>query len=358
MQVQLLNVAKVCQMSDNQSGKPTNPNAYLAGYGSGGDRCTQSCSEMVIATYQKPQPSVADAEAAMYKIVEAENSGRDVSVPEAGSTMVSTIKAHNAALSLTDTKYPSFAAIKACIDRSHMGIVGFNDYNKLMTSENKSPYSWHDPDNLGHVLVVVGYDDVHQWLLVHDPLIGTNDQPMWYTYASFQNAKVADLLEVNGPALNKSQGDSMALPSTWHDTGTELTNPTTSNVVSGVFREFILDNSWDETDVPVENVEVMAQLEVGNPKVGGGNQQVFRYSVLEQSASFNDNKVFKMYAGQEILALRKALADAQAPKPVPNPAIVGQALSDAAALFSSLSADLTKASSVSNEIAEAIKALG
>jgi len=78
-------------------------------------------------------------------------------------------------------------------------------------------------------------------------------------------------------------------------------------VVRG-FREYILSNPWDSSNIPREAEHGMTQLEVGNPSVGGGTSQAFRMTVLEWTP---DRGIFEMWVGQEIIALRK-LASAAA----------------------------------------------
>ena len=72
-------------------------------------------------------------------------------------------------------------------------------------------------------------------------------------------------------------------------------------VVRG-FREYILSNPWDSSNIPLEDEHGVTHLEVGNPSLGGGTSQAFRMAVLEWTP---DRGVFEMGVGQEIIALRK-----------------------------------------------------
>jgi hypothetical protein len=132
------------------------------------------------------------------------------------------------------------------------------------------------------------------------------------------------------------QGGSMA-PQGWHDDGTTLTAPNGHKVVQG-FRQFILANSWDAANWPLEEEHGQTPLELSNPSLGGGTQQIFRWTTLEWTAQ---RGVFVAWSGAEILALRAALA---AKKIV---ALPGSATIDAgdysapdAAVFATLTAEL------------------
>lgn len=101
----------------------------------------------------------------------------------------------------------------------------------------------------------------------------------------------------------------MGIPAGWHDnpqTGV-LTAPNGIVVVRG-FREYILENGWDANNLPLQVEQPMNPLELSNPGLGGGTQQVFRWTVLEWNA---DRGVFVSWVGQELLAYRKALQAAQ-----------------------------------------------
>ncbi|GLV60769.1 hypothetical protein KDH_75880 [Dictyobacter sp. S3.2.2.5] len=91
------------------------------------------------------------------------------------------------------------------------------------------------------------------------------------------------------------------VPAGWKDDGTTLTAPNGKVVVKG-FRDYILTHGWDSDDLPLENEQGVAQLEVGNPGLGGGTRQRFRRTTLEWSAT---HPVFEAWTGQELIALEQ-----------------------------------------------------
>lgn len=103
-------------------------------------------------------------------------------------------------------------------------------------------------------------------------------------------------------------GGNMNVPNGWHDDGSALTAPNGHRVTSG-FRQYILSNTWDPNDWPLEEEHGQSPLEISNPSLGDGTQQVFRMSVLEWIQS--QNKVIKAWGGQELLAVRAKLSPLQ-----------------------------------------------
>jgi len=100
-----------------------------------------------------------------------------------------------------------------------------------------------------------------------------------------------------------AQGGSM-VPQGWSDDGTTLTAPNGITVVHG-FRDYVLNNGWDPNNWPLEEEHGQTPLELSNPGIGGGTQQIFRTMVLEWAPSRN---VFTAWGGQELLKLRALLA--------------------------------------------------
>lgn len=97
-------------------------------------------------------------------------------------------------------------------------------------------------------------------------------------------------------------GLTMGVPTGWKDANGVLTAPNNIPVVMG-FRDYILNNTWDATDWPLEPEHGQNPLEKSNPGLGNGSQQVFRYSMLGYTP---DRGVFREWIGQELLALRGA----------------------------------------------------
>jgi hypothetical protein len=115
-------------------------------------------------------------------------------------------------------------------------------------------------------------------------------------------------------------GGEMGLPANWTDDGTALHNPSTAFVVTQGFRSYILGNTWDGNNVPIENVESANPIEESNPALGGGTRQLFRgFNGVDAQLEWTSAKgVFPGWIGPEIQFLRKdrdakaaALATAQ-----------------------------------------------
>lgn len=101
------------------------------------------------------------------------------------------------------------------------------------------------------------------------------------------------------------QGEVIMIPKGWQDDGTTLTAPNGHTVIQG-FRDFLLHHAWDADNWPLEEEHEQTPLELSNPDLGNGTQQVFRWAVLEWRPV--DNRVFVGWIGQELLKLRTLLA--------------------------------------------------
>ena len=114
-------------------------------------------------------------------------------------------------------------------------------------------------------------------------------------------------------------GRQMIIPIGWTDDGTALHNPVNAFVVAGTFRQYVLgilsSTVWNPVNVPLEDQHAQSPLEISNPPLGAGQQQVFRLSVLEESPAFNSGKPFESWVGQELLVLRAQIANPPPPQP-------------------------------------------
>jgi N-acetyl-anhydromuramyl-L-alanine amidase AmpD len=147
------------------------------------------------------------------------------------------------------------------------------------------------------------------------------------------------------------EGDTM-IPAGWKDDGTTLTAPNGVPVVRG-FRDRVL-NGWDANNLPLQAEQPMNPLELSNPGLGGGTQQVFRWTVLEWNA---DRGVFVSWVGQELLAYRKALHDAQtqiASLSQGETAALLKRVADDTSRFNQIGSDLNQIGSLLNEIVQVI----
>ena len=112
--------------------------------------------------------------------------------------------------------------------------------------------------------------------------------------------------------LQKAAGANVSgVPSGWTDDGTTLKAPNGVPVVRGM-RAFVLGNAWDASDVPMGPEVGVAQVEIGDPSIGGGVIQFFEKSgQLSWSPTFNGGQSYRTWNGKEESALRAALDAAQ-----------------------------------------------
>lgn len=119
-------------------------------------------------------------------------------------------------------------------------------------------------------------------------------------------------MAIADPALAKSitsliaslEGERSMVPTGWKDDGTTLTAPNGIPVVQG-FRQFLLSNTWDAANWPLEPEQGANPVEMSNPSVGAGTRQTFRMSMLEWTQA---RGVFLGWCGQELLKVREELA--------------------------------------------------
>lgn len=105
------------------------------------------------------------------------------------------------------------------------------------------------------------------------------------------------------------------VPAGWTDDGTTLTALNGHKIVLG-FREWVLSHSWDASNQPLEEEWHASPLEFSNLDLGDGQKQGFNQTTLEWTPV---RGVFEAWQGQEIIALRNALAKATVPPPpAPN----------------------------------------
>lgn len=199
----LAGVAKCSQMDNPKTGT-----------GSGGDRCTEAVAAMIDCTYKLGPKALAgvDPQEILYDLVGMLNHGSRVSAPEALGVWLPDwlhTNGYDKSLSLVNKSIPlSFADIKANVDAGQMAIAGFNDYRELRIFDDKTPpwpWAFREQPGLGHVLLVIGYDDNFnghgQTVIVMDPLLSLSGMPYDYSWASFGRAQLHDLTRVVGPVL-------------------------------------------------------------------------------------------------------------------------------------------------------------
>ena len=91
------------------------------------------------------------------------------------------------------------------------------------------------------------------------------------------------------------------VPTGWHDDGVTLTAPNGVAVRLG-FRDFVLNNNWQPGNYPLAPEQGVSLLEASNPGLGGGDQQIFRWSMLGYSAQ---RGVFMEWLGVELATVRQ-----------------------------------------------------
>ncbi len=102
------------------------------------------------------------------------------------------------------------------------------------------------------------------------------------------------------------------VPLGWKDNGATLTAPNGHTVTLG-FRDYVLNHNWDAGNWPLEEAHAQDPLELSNPSLGHGTQQVFHVTVLEWTPTHG---VFVAWGGQELLKLRELLAQDKPQTPV------------------------------------------
>jgi hypothetical protein len=245
----------------------------------------------------------------MQELAQTFNQGRDVGVPEDVAWIGNWLKEYSkGAVSLTHVAVPSYQEIVDSINRGHVAIGGFSDYVNLQVMDGSHPYQWNDPHGLSHIVLIVGYDDETQAVVVHDPLRSVSGQPVDYSWSSFQAAQFYVLSEVSGPSLLPSgQRGVTAVPVGWNDDGQVLTAPNGVPVV-GDFRDWVLTHTWESQNWPLVAARQMNPIEWGYPSSGAGARQDFRLVSLGQPTG---QEVYEIWVGQDIVALAQQVSTYQ-----------------------------------------------
>lgn len=294
----VLNAAKCSQIADPATGATSR-----------GDRCTEVVCAMIDATYQISQQARTGVapEDLMQELAQAFNQGRDIGVPEDVAWIGNWLKEYSkGSVTLNHISVPGYQEIVESVNRGHVAIGGFSDYVNLQLVDGSHPYDWNDPHGLSHIVLIVGYDDDTQAVVVHDPLRSVSGQPADYSWQSFQAAQFYVLSEVSGPSLLVSGHDGqMMAPAGWSDDGVTLTAPNGVPVV-GDFREWVLTHAWESQNWPLTAARQMDAVEWGYPSSGPGTRQDFRTVSLGQPTG---QDVYQIWIGQDILALAQQLSD-------------------------------------------------
>lgn len=125
---------------------------------------------------------------------------------------------------------------------------------------------------------------------------GLNNQLVYYTVATMLSAHATEAF-----AVLPRRGIAMGVPAGWKDDGTTLVAPNGMPVKQG-FRDFALayPGGWEAANFPLAAERGVASVEPGNPAVGAGTRQDFRWRSLGWTPTRN---VYVIWVGQDILAL-------------------------------------------------------
>ena len=99
------------------------------------------------------------------------------------------------------------------------------------------------------------------------------------------------------------------VPQGWNDDGTKLQPPNCQYHIVAGFRNWILTHAWDPANIPLENENHVAQLEISNPALGAGQRQRFRTTSLEYTTS---RGVFVAWTGPELIAMEQRIQSLEA----------------------------------------------
>jgi hypothetical protein len=202
----------------------------------------------------------------------------------------------------------SAAAYVSYVARQGVRLAPINGNGKALVAEAHRqlalghPVLITEPDpyaapSLGYTHVVVFYKDLPDTLIAMDPFGGVARAAADQVWAA--------RIDATGGQIWIMQR--LLIPEGWHDDGTTLTAPNGHHVIKG-FREYLLTREWPAANWPLEDEHHLTPLEVSNPSLGGGSQQIFRWTVLEWTPQ---RGVFEMWTGQELLALRALIDDLQ-----------------------------------------------
>ncbi len=97
------------------------------------------------------------------------------------------------------------------------------------------------------------------------------------------------------------------VPGGWRDDGSTLTAPNGHRVILG-FRRYVLTQTWDATNLPLQEEHGRSPLEESNPALGSGTQQIFTRAMLEWTTR---RGVFAAEMGPELVQLQADLAALQ-----------------------------------------------
>lgn len=206
------------------------------------------------------------------------------------------------------------AVVKQWVEAGYPILIAFEEGSAYDMALGRNPYPWTPSGS--HIIFVTGVTSDGN-VLVRDSANCTNlydpnslrPGPRIYKAdaLSIVSATVAVPPWMPRPTsdIPPTGGNSMTIPTGWHDDGTTLTAPNGHKVIQG-FRTHVLNNTWLADNQPLGEEFGMTQLEAGNPQSGAGTEQIFMKTILEWNAAHG---VFEMQdVGQELLTTRNQVA--------------------------------------------------
>jgi len=159
----------------------------------------------------------------------------------------------------------------------------------LLTEDD--PYAPNPSLGWTHVVAVCAVDEPSGTLTVMDPYVAKYITQPYEHWISVLRTNAIFTLEHD-----------YTIPQGWRDVGSVLYGPNNVPVRTG-FRDWILMHpNWNNADWPLQPEESRNPLELSNPKLGPGTEQLFRMTILEWTEKLG---VFEGWPGPEIIALRK-----------------------------------------------------
>jgi hypothetical protein len=173
-----------------------------------------------------------------------------------------------------------------------------------------SPYPWNST-GLNHIILLTGIAADGN-VLVRDSanIVAPNNVrpgPRTYKIIGLSPYWATAVTPAWYASITPQGGTAMTVPTGWKDNGTTLTAPNGIPITDG-FRTYILTHTWDAGNIPLAPAQGLSPLELSNPGLGGGTQQVFRWTTLEWTSK---QKTFEAWTGPEFITTRNLLHTTQ-----------------------------------------------
>lgn len=192
-------------------------------------------------------------------------------------------------------------AIASAISQGFPVVASVPETSVFDIALGRNPYPWKAQGN--HVIVLTGINSSLAW----DVRDSANIAPPNSLRPGPRAYDRRKLQYVSTTAIGAAHV--FQVPQGWHDDGKTLTAPNGVSVAMG-FRDYVCNHSWNPDNYPIRSQVHLSPLEQSNPGLGAGDQQAFRWIVLEWPD--NEHKVIEMWTGQELVALQLSVANLKA----------------------------------------------